>query len=119
MDKKTKKLLKEYNISESDLSNHEASIVIDVTSCRSDVFKILNEFDFSIEEGNEDSIDGKEFINITGNLFSIFSLLSNLESHYGSIYTIGLTAAITGAVVYLSIPEARKKLMDNIKSLLK
>ena len=117
MDKKTKKLQEIYGISEEILSTHETSIEINVLGRRSDIISMVQKCDLSFEDSDEEEMSGKECLSVFGNISSILAFLNFLEQTYGPYCMIGVIAvAAVGTVVYMSIPEARKKLFEQMKS---
>jgi hypothetical protein len=119
MDKKTEKLLKEYNISEESLNNNHISLQIDLSGRRSKIMSIAKRHDVTIKEVEEDNMDGKEVIYMTGSIGTILQMVGDLEAHFGSYLTIGIAMTAGAAIAYYSIPEVRKSILERIKSLSK
>ncbi len=116
MDKKTKKLLEKYSISEDILSAYETSIEIDVSGRRSEIISMVQQCNLSFEDSDEDNMNGLEGLNVFGSIASILSLLTYVEQHYGSYCMIGVTIATTATIIYLNIPDARKTIIEQFKS---
>ena len=115
MDKELQKLMSEFDVSEEAVSNSVISIDVDVTGRRKEILSMVEKSNLSYEDGDEDYMDGKDLLNIGGSSASVFQLLSTLENSFGAYCMIGITIVATATVVFLSIPEARKALIRQIK----
>lgn len=115
MDKELQKLMTEFDISEEALSNSVMSIDVDVTGHRKEIISMVERTSLSYEDNDEDNMDGKDLINIGGSGASVFQLLQTLEQSYGSYFMIGITIVATATIIFMSIPEARKVLVKQLK----
>ena len=115
MDKELQKLMSEFDVSEEALSNSVISIDVDVTGRRKEILSMVEKSGLSYEDSDEDNMDGKDLLNIGGSGASVFQLLNTIESSFGSYCMIGITILATATVIFMSIPEARKALLSQIK----
>jgi hypothetical protein len=119
MDKKTKKLLKKFDLSVEDLSNQKTSIYVDVTSMRDIILPLVNTTDIIVSESEESNMSGKEIISLGGSIISIIDFLSRFENTFGTNATVGISigvgVAIASSVIFLTIPEAREIILKKIK----
>ncbi len=115
MDKELQKLMSEFDVSEEALSNSVVSIDVDVTGRRKEIISMVEKSNLSYEDSDEDNMDGKDLLSIGGSGASVFQLLNTIESSYGSYCMIGITVIATASIIFLSIPEARKALIRQIK----
>lgn len=112
MDKKTKKLLKHYVITEEDLQAETSSFSIDVSGAKNEILKNADCFDVSATPSSTKQISAGELITMAGSACSIIQLLESLIKQFGS--NTQVTLIVGGIAIALTAAQAIENIIKEI-----